>query len=142
MAQPIGLPEKMIRAAAPEFFASFPDAWDPDGTTFTHEERAYYIDSSIAAIDSIVAGYRATASIDLEMDRADREHGARLAMPVGVISQDRGSQFGFDAASLWRAWAPDLTYQPTASGHFMAEENPDEITTFTTLATRPSARNH
>ncbi|MEU8195134.1 alpha/beta hydrolase [Microbispora amethystogenes] len=141
MAQPVGLPEKMIRAVAPEFFGSFLDEWDPSGTTFTPEERAYYIDSSVAAIDSIVADYRATASIDLEMDRADRERGAQLAMPVGVISQDWGSQLGFDAASLWRAWAPDLTFQPTASGHFMAEENPDEIATFiTTLATRPSAR--
>ncbi|GAA1264874.1 alpha/beta hydrolase [Sphaerisporangium rubeum] len=143
MAQPIGLPEKMIRAVAPEFFGSFLDAWDPAGTTFTHEERAYYIDSSVAAIDSIVADYRATASIDLEMDRATRERGEQLTMPVGVISQDWGSRLGFDAASLWRAWAPDLTYQPTTSGHFMAEENPEEIVTFiTTLATRPTARNH
>ncbi|WP_419995658.1 alpha/beta hydrolase [Streptomyces boninensis] len=132
MAQPAGLPEKMIAAVAPEFFGSFLDAWDPAGATFTRQERDHYVDSSIAAIDSIVADYRATASIDLEMDQADRDRGAQLTMPVGVISQDWGSQLGFDAASLWRAWAPDLSYQPTTSGHFMAEENPDEITAFIT----------
>lgn len=132
MAQPPGLPEKMIAAVAPEFFGSFLDAWDPTGATFSAEERDYYVTSSTAAIDSIVADYRATAGIDLEMEAADRERGAQLTMPVGVISQDWGSQLGFDASDLWRAWAPDLTYQATTSGHFMAEENPEEITRFIT----------
>jgi haloacetate dehalogenase len=132
MAQPVGLPEKMIAAVGPEFFGSFLDAWDPTGATFSAQERDYYVNSSIAAIDSIVADYRATASIDLDMDAADREREAQLTMPVGVISQDWGSQLGFDASALWRAWAPDLTYQATTSGHFMAEENPDEITRFIT----------
>jgi AcrR family transcriptional regulator len=72
MAQPAGLPEKLIAAVAPEFFASFLDAWDTDGSTFTAAERDHYIASSVAAVDSIVADYRATAGIDLEMDEADR----------------------------------------------------------------------
>ncbi|RKN45463.1 alpha/beta fold hydrolase [Micromonospora endolithica] len=140
MAQPAGLPEKMIAAVAPEFFGSFLDAWDTDGTTFTPEVRQHYIDSSVDAVDSIVADYRATAGIDLEMDQADRDAGRRLTMPVGVISQDWGSQLGFDAASLWGAWAPDLTYQPTQAGHFMAEEKPAEIARFITdLAARSDA---
>jgi haloacetate dehalogenase len=143
MAQPAGLPEKMIAAVGPEFFGSFLDAWDRTGTTFTRQERDYYVDSSVAAIDSIVADYRATASIDLDTDIADRERGAQLTMPVGVISQDWGSQLGFDASALWRAWAPDLTYHATTSGHFMAEENPDEIATFIAgLAERSPAAQH
>ena len=127
MAQPAGLPEKMIAAVAPEFYGSFLDAWDPTGTTFTPQERDHYVQSSITSTDSIVADYRATAGIDLDMDASDRERGAQLAMPTAAISQDWGAQLGFDAAALWRAWAPDFTYQATASGHFMAEENPDEI---------------
>ncbi|WP_138843214.1 alpha/beta fold hydrolase [Rhodococcus pyridinivorans] len=137
MAQPAGMPEKMIAAVAPEFFGSFLDAWDPTGTTFTPEERDHYVTSSINSVDSIVADYRATAGIDLDMDLADRERGARLTMPVAVISQDWGSQLGFGASALWQAWAPDFTYQATTSGHFMAEENPDEIAGFITeLAAR------
>ena len=140
MAQPVGLPEKMIAAVAPEFFASFLDDWDADGSTFTTRERDHYIDSSVAAVDSIVADYRASAGIDLDMDRADRAEGRQLAMPVGVISQDWGAQLGFDAAALWRAWAPEMTYQATESGHFMAEQNPAEVATFiTTLAQRPAS---
>ena len=130
MAQPAGLPEKMINAVAAEFFASFLDAWDTDGTTFPTEVRRHYIDSSVNAVASIVADYRATAGIDLDMDRADRDAGRQLTMPVAVISQDWGSQLGFDAAALWRAWAPDLSYQPIKAGHFMAEEKPAEIAQF------------
>lgn len=42
MAQPAGMPEKMIAAVAPEFFGSFLDAWDPTGSTFAPEERDHY----------------------------------------------------------------------------------------------------
>jgi haloacetate dehalogenase len=130
MAQPKGLPEKMIAAVAEEFFASFLDAWDPSGTTFSPEVRDHYVQASVAAVPSIVADYRATAGVDLEMDRADRANGRRLTMPVGVISQDWGSLLGFDPTQIWGAWAPDLTYEPIEAGHFMAEEDPARIAEF------------
>jgi haloacetate dehalogenase len=130
MAQPKGLPERMIDAVAEDFFSSFLDAWDPSGTTFPPHVRRHYIDSSARAVPSIVADYRATAGIDLEMDRADRDSGAQLAMPVGVLSQDWGSRLGFDASALWRRWAPAATYQPIDAGHFMAEEKPADVTAF------------
>ncbi|MCX4099247.1 alpha/beta fold hydrolase [Nocardia sp. alder85J] len=130
MAQPKGLPERMIEAVAEDFFSSFLDAWDPAGTTFPPRVRQHYIDSCSRAVPSIVADYRATAGIDLEMDRADRKAGAQLGMPVGVISQGWGSQLGFDAQALWRQWAPSASYQPIDAGHFMAEEKPDEVAAF------------
>nr|MDT0666492.1 alpha/beta hydrolase [Micromonospora sp. DSM 115978] len=124
MAQPKGLPERMIEAVADEFFASFLDAWDPTGQTFTPKIRQHYINASRRAVPSIVADYRASAGIDLEMDRRDRAAGKQLTMPVGVISQDWGSQLGFDATALCGEWAPNLSYQPIDAGHFMAEEVP------------------
>ncbi|GAB2618653.1 alpha/beta fold hydrolase [Pseudactinotalea suaedae] len=130
MAQPEGLPEKMIGAVAEEFFASFLDAWDPSGTTFSPELRQHYVRSSSNAVPSIVADYRATASVDLDMDRADRAAGRQLAMPVAVVSQDWGSQLGFDPTQIWGAWAPDFTYEAIDAGHFMAEEKPDRIAGF------------
>lgn len=130
MAQPKGLPEKMIAAVAEEFFASFLDAWDPAGTTFSPELRDHYIMASVAAVPAIVADYRATASVDLDMDRTDRDAGRALTMPVAAISQDWGSQLGFDPTQIWGAWAPDFTYEPIDAGHFMAEERPDAIAQF------------
>ncbi|MEU5870836.1 alpha/beta hydrolase [Glycomyces sp. NPDC047369] len=130
MAQPKGLPEKMIAAVAEEFFASFLDAWDPAGTTFTAELREHYLRASADAVPSIVADYRATAGIDLDMDRADRAAGRTLAMPVAAISQDWGSLLGFDPEKIWAAWAADFTYEPVDAGHFMAEEDPVRIAAF------------
>ena len=130
MAQPRGLPERMIQAVADDFFASFLDAWDPTGTTFTPELRGHYIESSSNAVASIVADYRATAGIDLDMDRADRADGRQLTMPVAAISQDWGAQLGFDPTRIWGAWAADFTYAPIDAGHFMAEEEPEVIAAF------------
>jgi haloacetate dehalogenase len=130
MAQPKGLPEKMIQAVADEFFSSFLDAWDPAGTTFASELREHYVESSTRAVPSIVADYRASAGTDLDMDRADRAAGRQLTMPVGVISQDWGSRLGFDPAKIWGAWTADLTYEPIQAGHFMAEETPEAVTAF------------
>lgn len=130
MAQPPGLPEKMIAAVADEFFSSFLDAWDPDGATFSAEIRDHYVRASAAAVPSIVADYRATASVDLEMDRADRANGRQLEMPVGAISQDWGSRLGFDPIQIWSAWAPDFSYEHIDAGHFMAEEQPAQISEF------------
>ncbi|WP_454301930.1 alpha/beta fold hydrolase [Salana multivorans] len=130
MAQPKGLPEKMIQSVSDEFFASFLDAWDPTGTTFSPEFRQHYVESSSRSVPSIVADYRASAGIDLDMDRADRAAGRQLTMPVGVISQDWGSQLGYDPTRIWGAWAPDLTYEPIDAGHFMAEESPTRVADF------------
>ena len=40
-----------------------------------------------------------------------------------------GAQLGYDAAGVWKAWAPDLDHRLTRAGHFMAEEAPGEVTT-------------
>lgn len=101
MAQPKGLPERMIGAVADEFFAAFLHAWDPAGTTFSPDVREHYLRASSNAVPSIVADYRATASVDLDMDRADRANGRQLVMPVAVISRDWGSQLGFDPTQIW-----------------------------------------
>ncbi|HTF12630.1 MAG TPA: alpha/beta hydrolase [Asanoa sp.] len=127
MAQPPGLPERMIEASADEFFGSFLDGWIGDAAAIPPEVRAAYLAASRAAVPSIVADYRASAGIDVTHDRADRDAGRRLAMPVTVVQQDWGAALGYDAAAIWGAWAPDLVHRTTSAGHFMAEEAPDEI---------------
>ncbi|MGV9766435.1 alpha/beta fold hydrolase [Micromonospora tulbaghiae] len=127
MAQPPGLPEQMIAGSADAFFGHFLDAWAGDPAAVPAEVRAEYLRASREAVDSIVADYRASAGIDVAHDRADRDAGRRLAMPVTVIQQDWGAALGYDAAAVWRAWAPDLEHRTTTAGHFMAEEAPGEI---------------
>lgn len=128
MAQPPGLPERMIAASADDFFGHFLDVWTKDPAAIPPDVRRAYLDASRAAVPSIVADYRASAGIDVDHDRADREAGRRLEMPVTVLQQDWGAALGFDAAALWRAWAPRLRHVPVGFGHFMAEEAPADVT--------------
>ncbi|GGX32545.1 alpha/beta fold hydrolase [Streptomyces chartreusis] len=127
MAQPPGLPERMIGAAPDDFFGHFLDIWTTDRAAVPDDVRAAYLAACREAVPSIVADYRASAGIDIEHDRADRDAGSTLRMPVGVLQQDWGAALGFDAAGLWRTWAPDLRHATVTCGHFMAEEAPDDI---------------
>src|SRR6202012_336720 len=128
MAQPPGLPERMIAASADEFFGHFLDVWARGRAAPPAEVGAGSLRASRATVPSIVADYRASAGIDLEHDRADRAAGHRLAMPVSVVQQDWGAALGYEAAGLWGAWGPALVHQTLDAGHFMAEEAPEQIT--------------
>jgi len=128
MAQPPGLPERMISASADEFFGHFLDVWARNPRAIPAGVRAEYLRASRDAVPSIVADYRASAGIDLEHDQADRAAGRTLAMPVSVVQQDWGAALGYDAAGRWRPWAPDLVHQTLDAGHFMAEEAPEQVT--------------
>jgi haloacetate dehalogenase len=127
MAQPPGLPERMIAASSDDFFGHFLDVWAAGPAAIPAEVRTAYLDACRSAVPSIVADYRASATIDVTHDREDLANGNKLRMPVTVIQQDWGATLGFDAAARWQAWAPDLHHQTTTSGHFMAEESPTEI---------------
>jgi haloacetate dehalogenase len=127
MAQPPGLPERMIGASADAFFGHFLDTWANDPQAIPADVRAAYLDACRGAVPSIVAEYRASAGIDVEHDQADRDAGNRLRMPVAVLQQDWGAALGYDAAELWEPWAADLRHSTVGCGHFMAEEAPAEI---------------
>lgn len=128
MAQPPGLPERMIAASADAFFGHFLDLWSRDPAAIPADVRAAYLAACREAVPSIVADYRASAGIDVVHDTADRAAGSRLRMPVSVLQQDWGAALGFEAAALWRAWAPDLVHTTVDCGHFMAEEAPALVT--------------
>ncbi|MFI2907105.1 alpha/beta hydrolase [Streptomyces sp. PDY-4] len=128
MAQAPGLPEQMIGASADAFFGHFLDAWTHTPDAMPADVRGHYLAAAAAAVPSIVADYRASAGVDLEHDRADREAGNRLAMPVTVLQQDWGAALGYHAQGLWSAWAGDLRHRTVSCGHFMAEEEPALVT--------------
>ncbi len=137
MAQPPGLAETLIAGAPDTFFGHFLDIWTKDPTAIPDDIRTAYLQASREAIPSIVADYRASATIDVTHDTEDLNAGTKLQMPVTVIQQDWGSALGFDAPALWQAWAPNLTHQLTNAGHFIAEESPEEVVTaITQLLTR------
>ncbi|GAB4586953.1 alpha/beta fold hydrolase [Nocardia sp. IFM 10818] len=127
MAQPEGLPEQLIAGSPDAFFGHFLDIWGKNPQAVPAEVRAAYLAASREAVPSIVADFRASANADIAHDLADREAGNTLRMPVTVLQQDWGSALGFDAAGLWRKWAPDLDHRLLTCGHFMAEEAPTDV---------------
>ncbi|MEV4163686.1 alpha/beta fold hydrolase [Nonomuraea dietziae] len=129
MAQPPGLPEQLIAAAPDLFFGHFLDLWTRDPDAIPPDVRAAYLKASREAIPSIVADYRASATVDKAHDEADRAAGVRLGMPVTVLQQDWGDVLPYDAVGLWREWAADLEHRTITTGHFVAEESPETVTT-------------
>ncbi|MFF4287563.1 alpha/beta fold hydrolase [Streptomyces sp. NPDC001633] len=127
MAQPPGLPEQMIANSAETFFGHFLDTWSMSSDAIPAEVRAEYLRACRDAVPSIVADYRATATVDVGHDQADLDAGTRLTMPVTVVQQDWGQQLGFDATAIWQPWVADLQHFTTQAGHFMAEEAPEDI---------------
>jgi pimeloyl-ACP methyl ester carboxylesterase len=125
MAAPAPLPERLIAGAPDAFFGHFLDLWGNGSLPAAIRQR--YLEASRDAVPSIVADYRATATVDVEHDEADRAAGRRLRMPVTVLQQDWGAAMGFDAKARWGAWAEDLSHHTVNAGHFMAEEEPEPV---------------
>ena len=69
--------------------------------------------------------YRASAGIDLHHDRADRDAGRRLEVPLLMLWGSHGVvQRCFDPLALWREVAADVRGEALPCGHYIAEEVP------------------
>lgn len=135
--QPAPTPERAIEAD--------PAAWVREGMgsrfaglgPFTPEalaecERCLAIPGSATAV---CEDYRASATIDLEHDRADRAAGRRVTAPLRVLWGAQGVVGRcFDVMALWRAAAEQVSGRALPCGHYIAEELPaallDETHTF------------
>ena len=126
MAQPPGLPERMIAAAADDFFGHFLDRGAMTGRRFrTMSGPAICGPAGRGAVHRRgLPGIGGDRCRTRRGGPAGRHH---TGMPVTVLQQDWGAALGFDAAQRWRAWAPDLVHESVPYGHFMAEEAPDAV---------------
>jgi haloacetate dehalogenase len=77
------------------------------------------------AAHGLCEDYRASAGIDLQHDRADRDRGLRLALPLLVLwGRDGVVQRCFQPLAEWHRVATDVRGGPLACGHYIAEEAP------------------
>lgn len=73
----------------------------------------------------ICEDYRAAASIDLEHDRADRDAGHRLEMPLLVLWGEHGVVHRcFEPLKEWRKLADQVDGEALPCGHYIPEEAP------------------
>ena len=128
LAQPPPFAERLVSASAEYFlrhtldsFAGTPDAISPEAAdrylrAFTPE-----------VISAMCADYRAAFHIDRPMDVKDRRDGNKIRCPVLVHwGADEGS-LADGPLAVWRRWAEDLQGGSLPSGHFIAEEAPEEL---------------
>ena len=88
-------------------------------------ERCIAIPGSATAI---CEDYRASATLDLEHDRADRAAGRRVRTPLRVLWGARGVvEQCFDVLALWHDAASDMSGAALPCGHYIAEEKPAEL---------------
>ena len=128
--QPHPLPEQII-SKDPEAFWKLKCFNQTRGENpFSKEALAEYLDAfqQPDTIHSSCEDYRAAATIDIEHDNADK--GKKLLMPILALWAKRGViETCFDALKLWRLRANRVEGEAVHSGHYMAEEIPDEIAT-------------
>jgi len=128
--QPEPLPERMIGADPDAYLRTKIGGWGSAGTSFfdpraLDEYLRCYRDP--ATIHASCEDYRASASIDLEHDAADRAAGARLRGPLLVLWGDRGVVHRlFDPLAEWRAVADRVSGRSLPCGHYLAEEAPEK----------------
>jgi haloacetate dehalogenase len=124
LAQPYPLPERLIGADPEWFFRNRPGR----RSVFTPEAEDDYLRCyrNPETVHAACEDYRAAATYDFKLDEADRGQ-RKIAAPILVLWAARGSlPDWYDVLGVWREWANDVRGDAIASGHFMAEEAPDE----------------
>jgi haloacetate dehalogenase len=130
-AQPHPFPEVLINAAPEVWFIAHTTRGPKPEDLFHPEALADYLAAARnpETIRGICEDYRAAASIDLEHDRATRSAGAKIQCPLMVLWGAKGKiPRWYDPLAIWRQYcAAELTGGPVNSGHYLAEEAPDEV---------------
>jgi len=128
--QPPPLPEALIESDPVRYVRSVMGKRHAGLDAFTPEALAEY-ERCIAlpgSAEAICEDYRASATIDLEHDRADVAADRRLAMPLRVLWGANGVVGAcFDVLALWRERADDVSGRALPCGHYVAEEAPDAL---------------
>jgi haloacetate dehalogenase len=128
--QPQPLPEALIESDPVRYIRSVMGKRHAGLAAFAPQalaeyERCIQIDGSARGI---CEDYRASATIDLEHDKADVAAGKKLSMPLHVLWGEHGAVGqNFDVLGLWRERALDVTGQALPCGHYIAEEAPGEL---------------
>jgi haloacetate dehalogenase len=122
LAQPYPLPERMIECNPDNYY--FRSGRD----TFAPAALAEYLRCchNSETIHAMCEDYRAGATIDYQLDEADRGR-KRIHCPVLALWSQRGElERWYDVLALWRDWADEVSGEAIDCGHYLAEEAPQE----------------
>ncbi|PKW27683.1 alpha/beta fold hydrolase [Phycicoccus duodecadis] len=131
LAQPDGLPERLIGADPGWFLREKLRRWSAPGTVFDEERLAEYVRcfSRPEVVHASCEDYRAALGVDLDHDRASRDAGERVGCPLLVLWGEAGFVArSYDVVDVWRRYADDVRGRTVPGGHFCPEESPAEVT--------------
>ncbi|WP_153770846.1 alpha/beta hydrolase [Labrenzia sp. CE80] len=132
LAQPAPFPEDLISASSARFLDHTLASWTADKSlkSFSAEALQHY-HAFFSEPDRIAAtceDYRAGAAIDVDHDRQDLEAGNKVKAPLLAVWGATGiAQSDETPLNVWERWADDVSGGPIKAGHFVAEENPEEL---------------
>ena len=127
LAQPYDYPERLICADLEYYMRKKLDKKGVGLSPFTEEAMAEYIRCCTPEqIHAVCEDYRATLTIDFALDSAD--FGAKLiACPVQALWGELSHvERHFKPMEAWGRWADDLSGKALPSGHYPAEQCPEE----------------
>ena len=127
--QPTPLPEQMILGCWRDYLHTKLGRWGSAGLGHLEPEALAEYERCFARPETIHAmceDYRASASIDLEHDRASRAAGEKIACDMLVLWGQRGVVHAlFDPVALWRAQCTGtVSGECLPAGHYIPEELP------------------
>jgi haloacetate dehalogenase len=130
LAQGGGMPERLIGADPDTWLEYCCRKWARDfaklADALPEYLRAFRKPDVIAAT---CADYRAGATLDDELDRADLAAGRKIACPTLAIWSGTfiGKGKSADPLETWREYAHDVRGVQVACGHFIPEEAPEAV---------------
>jgi haloacetate dehalogenase len=130
-AQPHPFPENIINASPKEWFRAHVSR-EPKDDRFFHPKALEDYLSAVQNPDMIrgmCEDYRAAATIDLEHDRQSRKNGQKISCPLLVLWGAKGKVGNwYQPLDSWRQYcATEVTGGSVNSGHYLAEEAPDDV---------------
>ncbi|MBN3755826.1 alpha/beta hydrolase [Paraburkholderia sp. Tr-20389] len=128
--QPEPLPETLIEGNPDVYVDRVMGSRHAGLAPFAPEVLAEYRNAlrQPGAVHAMCEDYRASATIDLEHDRADIERGHKIACPLRVLWGAEGViEKCFEPIAEWRKVARDVSGRSLACGHYIPEEAPAEL---------------
>jgi len=126
--RPAPLPESLIETDPDNYLRSVMGTRSAGLSPFSDEAYNEYLRclSLPGAARGICEDYRASANIDLVLDRADRAANKKLECPLLVLWGERGIVGQcFKPLNEWQAVASNVTGGAVDSGHYIPEEAPE-----------------
>jgi haloacetate dehalogenase len=128
LAQPPPFAERLISASAEYFLRHTLSSWAATpGAISPQAIERYQRAFTPEAISGMCADFRAAFHIDRLMDAEDRQRGHEIRCPVLVHWGAEEGAMSDGPLPVWRRWARAVQGGPLPSGHFIAEEAPDEL---------------